>query len=209
MNSNEKNLTETELTPGISKQGWNHTLEQPVKLSPLFDWPPTPLKAIQWIARSWKVLSIRSTILGLSIVTWFYLQPDITRVATFKFDWIAEMYLRNLVLMIVVAGGLHLWLYRYRKQASDLQFDTRDFSKVPGRFTFRKQVYDNMFWTLSSGVTIWTAVEVITMWGYANGYVPYLAWSENPVWFVLLFLLLFDKKFHQFCLLVNHFVFFA
>jgi lathosterol oxidase len=189
MTSNKNNPTEDEVIPVISKRGWNHTPDQPVQLSPLFDWPPTPLKAIRWVFKSWISISIRSAMLGLSIITWFFLQPDLTRVATFRFDWIAEMYLRNLALMIFVAGGLHLWLYGYRKQGADLQFDTRDLSKASGRFTFRKQVYDNMFWTLASGVTVWTAAEVITMWGYANGYVPYLAWNDNPVWFVLLFLL--------------------
>ena len=68
------------------------------------------------------------------------------------------------------------------------RFDSRELPKST-RFTFGNQVRDNMFWTLASGVTIWTAFEVVTYWGYANDYVPNLLWEDNPAWFVLLFLL--------------------
>jgi sterol desaturase/sphingolipid hydroxylase (fatty acid hydroxylase superfamily) len=189
MSPKENNPDEVIVMPVISKLGWHHTPAPPVALTPLFDWPPSPKKIIQWISGIWLRASIRSAILALSILTWLFLQPDTSRVVTFKFDWIAEMYLRNLALMTVVAGGLHLWLYCYKKQGADQQFDTRDLSRISARFTFGKQVYDNIFWTLASGVTIWTAFEVVTMWGYANGYVPYLAFNDNPAWFVLLFLL--------------------
>ena len=189
MNPIENIPADDKAMPGISKRGWNHTPDQAIALTPLFDWPPPSKKIVQWVSGIWLAVSARSAILAVSIFTWFFLQPDFTRVATFQFDWIAEMYLRNLALMTIVAGGLHLWLYRYKKQGKDQQFDTRDLSRISGRFSFGKQVYDNMFWTLASGVTIWTSFEVVTLWGYANGYVPYLAFSDNPVWFVLLFLL--------------------
>jgi lathosterol oxidase len=185
----------------IQKRGWNHTPDEPVTLSPLFDWPPSIEKTFNWVRRSWVAISARTIILSLAILTWFFFQPDIERSSTFQFDWIAEIYFRNLVLMLVVAGGLHLWLYRYKKQGSKQQFDSRDISKKSSRFTFGSQVRDNMFWTLASGVTVWTAFEVITFWGYANGYVPYLLWNENPVWFVLLFLLQpIWGSFHFYCI---------
>ena len=172
----------------VVKTGWNHTPDSPVVLSPLFEWPLNIKSIAKWIRQSWITLSIRTAILALSVVTWFYLQPDILRMSTFSLDWIAQIYFRNLVLMIVVAGGLHLWLYRYKKQGENYRFDKRDLSKSP-KFTFGNQVRDNMFWTTVSGVSIWTAIEVFTFWGYANGYVPMLLWGQNPVWFIALFLL--------------------
>ena len=92
--------------------------------------------------------------------------------------------------MILVAGSLHLYFYVYKKQGEKLKFDARDLARQNKTFTFQNQVHDNIFWTLASGVTVWTAIEVITMWGYANGYVPYLEWDENPIWFVILFFLI-------------------
>lgn len=48
-------------------------------------------------------------------------------------------------------------------------------------FTFRSQLWDNVFWTLASGVTVWTAYEVALFWLLANVYAPVLLLGENPV----------------------------
>jgi len=49
------------------------------------------------------------------------------------------------------------------------------------------QIRDNIFWTIASGVTVWTAYEVLMFWAMANDYAPMLTWAANPVWFVALF----------------------
>jgi len=175
---------------GREKREWNWRPERPIELNPLFTWPVRPAGVIRWWASSWLAMTERVIILALSIATWFYLQPALERCVTFELGWIAQMYARNMALMIVTAGGLHLYFYTFRKQGKERKFDARDLSRNHKAFLFGNQVLDNMFWTLASGVTIWTAFEVLTMWGYANGYVPYLTWAENPVWFVVLFLLI-------------------
>jgi lathosterol oxidase len=185
----------------ISKRGWNHTPAQPIQLTPIFEWPPAPRKIFQWLSGIWLGVSVRIAILILSIVTWFFLQPDLARTSTFDAEWIAQVYLRNLALMCLVAGGLHLWLYRYKIQGNHKQFDTRDLSKTASRFTFGNQVHDNVFWTLASGVTIWTSIEVVTLWGYSNGYVSFLDFREHPFWFVGLFLVQpIWGAFHFYCI---------
>ena len=90
---------------GTSKRCWNHTPDQPVALIPLFDRPSSAKRIIQWLAGIWLPVSIRSAILALSILICFFLRSDFSRVATFKADWIAEIYLRKLVLITVVSGG--------------------------------------------------------------------------------------------------------
>ena len=40
------------------------------------------------------------------------------------------------------------------------------------RFTFNNQTYDDMFWTLASGVPIWTCYEVLMLWAYAMAMPP-------------------------------------
>jgi Delta7-sterol 5-desaturase len=30
-----------------------------------------------------------------------------------------------------------------------------------------------MIWTLASGVSIWTVYEILTLWVFANGYIPW------------------------------------
>ena len=108
---------------------------------------------------------------------------------TFAFGWVAALYAKNLVLMTLVAGSLHLYFYTWKGQGRDLKYDARELKAKSRSFSFGNQVVDNMFWTLASGVAFWTAYEVLMLWAMANGYAPILAWADNPVWFVLLIFL--------------------
>ena len=47
-----------------------------------------------------------------------------------------------------------------------------------------------MFWSIASGVTIWTCFEVLYFWAASRGYVPGLEWRQSPFWFALLFVLI-------------------
>ena len=45
---------------------------------------------------------------------------------TFELDWIAQIFARNLALMVVVAGGLHLYFHKFKVQGDERKFDPRD-----------------------------------------------------------------------------------
>lgn len=47
-----------------------------------------------------------------------------------------------------------------------------------------------MFWTLGSGVTVWTAYEVLLLHAFGRGWLEPLGFAANPVWFVALFFLI-------------------
>jgi Delta7-sterol 5-desaturase len=171
-------------------RGWHWTPDEPVKLSPLFSWPLDFLAIIKWMISSWAIMTVRVLILGISFATWYLLQPAIERAKTFQLDWMLEIWGRNLGLILLVAGGLHLFLFTFRRQDKERKYDPRPLAEKSRVFLFSNQVYDNMFWTLASGVTVWTLVECVTFWGYANGYVSMLTFAENPVWFVAIFFLI-------------------
>lgn len=170
--------------------GWHHVPDVPIQVSPLFSWPPRPAALLRWVWGGWFPLTVQLIIAGLAFISFVWFQPPLTETRTLAPGWIAEMYLRNLVLMASVAGGLHLYFYSFTKQGQALKYDARPLMKNGKQFTLGGQVRDNMFWTLCSGVTIWTAYEVLMFWGMANGYVPMLDFAANPVWFIALFLLI-------------------
>ena len=58
------------------------------------------------------------------------------------------------------------------------------------QFTLGGQIRDNIFWTLASGVTIWTAYEALMFWALANGHAPMLTITAHPFWFIGMFLLI-------------------
>ena len=166
---------------------WHHHPELPIKVSPVFVSPFNLKNIILWFLKSWFPLSERLFIVCFAFISWFYFHPTLTEAKTIQLGWISEIFIRNVVLMTLVAGGLHLYFYTFRKQHDKAQFDTRLHAKTHKKYTFKNKLYDNIFWTLASGVTIWTSYEVLMMWAMANGYAPVLTWAEHPIWFVALF----------------------
>ena len=100
------------------------------------------------------------------------------------------MYLRNMVLLWLVAGSLHLTLYTLKLHGNVRKYHPQWQAKHAKKFLFNDQVYDNAFRSCVSGCTIWTAYEVLYVWGAANHWWPYISPSQHPVWFVALFLLI-------------------
>lgn len=173
------------------KGGWNHQPDVlPVPVSPIMDWPPRPLSWLRWISRYWIAISPVTLQFAAAWAILAWLQPDAETMQTLSWDWVLQVWVRNLLLLILFAGGLHLWFYTLGMQGRRLKFDARDFARKGRRFRFSDQVRDNMLWSLGSGVTIWTGFEVLYWWASANGYAPGLLWGDNPVCFALWFVLI-------------------
>lgn len=172
------------------KQRWNYRPDVPIQVSPLFSRPFSPAAIVKWFVRGWFPLSENLIVLTLAMISWFFFSPALVRCQVFQFDWIAQIFVRNLVLMFIVAGGLHLYFYVYRKQGEDRRYDARPFAENNRVFTFNNQVLDNMFWSCASGVTVWTAYEALMMWALANGYAPVLLWPQQAGWLILFIFLI-------------------
>ena len=169
-------------------KGWNHMPEVPIRVSPFFTLPLRPLEMARWVWNSWFLISEKLIIVGIAFLCYHYLHPSLEEARELAFGWIAQIYIRNFLLMVLVAGSLHLYFYTWSKQGKELRYDARPLMKNGRQFSFKGQVRDNMFWTLGSGVAFWTMYEALLYWAMANGYAPILTWTANPVWFVLLFL---------------------
>lgn len=169
--------------------GWNHVPEVPIEVSPFFSWPPRPGRMLAWVGARWFRVAENSILTLVALACWAWLQPSLETTKTLSLDWIALIWLRNMALMIFVAGGLHWFFYMRKGQGERLKYDPRELMHKGRQFTFGGQVRDNMFWTLSTGVGTWTAYEVLMFWAMGNGWAPVLTWADSPVWFVALFLL--------------------
>ena len=167
---------------------WNHQPEVPIRLSSMFDWPPRPIEIIKYLARLWLATIIMIVNVAFAVTIYFWLLPDFSVMKEFSPGWLSQLWLRNAILLTIVAGGLHLYFYTFRAQGKNLKFEHKQQNRNSKFFTFSDQVYDNMFWSIVSGVTIWSAYEALYFWARANEYVPTLGFAENPVWFVALFI---------------------
>jgi len=169
---------------------WNYHPDLPLPDTSVFRWPPDPRHMVGWVARNWLTLSERVLMVALAVALWAFAYPSLEAAESFGLGWMAQVWLVNMAMMIVVAGGLHWFFYILKGQGKALKFDRRDQARGNALWNFRHQVRDNMFWSLGSGVLQLTAFQVLVMWGMANGYAPVISFATNPVWFILALILL-------------------
>ncbi len=174
---------------GASPWHWHPPL--PLNTVPVFIWPLRPLALIRYLLSLSYLGSVLAPFMITAALAWYYFQPPLARCANLEFGWIAQMWARNLLLMLLVVGGLHLYLYTFRCQQQTFKYDPREMPTNDRRYFAKRQVWDNILWSLGSGVTFWTLYEVLLFWGYANGWLPYfLDIAEHPLWFLMLLVLL-------------------
>ena len=170
--------------------GWNHTPDVPLQVSPVFQWPLNPVAVLHWFLSRWFLISEKLILVALALITWFWFQPPLETTVHLAPGWIVGLYARNLILFTAIVGALHLYFHGFQRQGDRLKFDKRPLMRNGRQFTWGGQVRDNMFWSLASGVTVWTAYEVLFFWAMANGWAPVLTWDQSPLWFIALFFLI-------------------
>ena len=94
----------------------------------------------------------------------------------------SEIYLRNAALLLLVVGPLHLRLYVMKSAGERFKYNSHFPRTGDRKFLFGSQTWDNVFYNFVSGVTIWTAFEAVSMWAYANGWLPWVEFRTNPVY---------------------------
>jgi sterol desaturase/sphingolipid hydroxylase (fatty acid hydroxylase superfamily) len=116
---------------------------------------------------------------------------------TLSIGWVLFLLARNAVLATTVFGCMHFVLYVKRAQGNAFKFNSRWPDRDNPTFLFGHQNAENIFWSLCSGVPIWTGFEVLMLWSYANGYLPYVSFERNPIYCGLLMLLVpLFRSFH-------------
>lgn len=169
---------------------WSYQPDLNTQLPPYYRWPPNVFKILLHMAKSWSLLDVRIHVLGFSVLVWHFFSPALERCKEFSADWIIEIWLRHFLVILIVAGSLHLYFYTFNKQGSAEKYDPRDLARSSRVFHFNNQVWDNMFWVLTGTVGFLTFYEVLMMWAYANGMATMFVFSENPLWFLLLLFLI-------------------
>ncbi len=161
----------------------------PAGFSPVFSRPIRPLRIIKWLL-GWGgyIFPMYLFYAALAWATWTYLQPAAERFVNIDIGLILIMLGRNLGFAVIVYGTYHLLLYRWKIHGNRQKFHP-DWQQKSKKFLFGNQVYDNVFYTLVSGVPIWTAYEILYFRLLATDSIPWLRYADSPLWFVVLFLI--------------------
>lgn len=168
---------------------------KPVEYAPLFQFPTRIVPILKWLPHyflPWNVVFAAS-----SVAYWAWVIPSVETMQTLSFGWIAWLYLVNSVCVFLFYGAFEVHLYVLKRQANRFKYNGKFPSEQKSKaFWFESQNADNILRTFLSGVTIWTVIEVGMLWAYANGYAPWLSFTENP--WTLAFVALIVPVIHEF-----------
>ncbi|MXW62013.1 MAG: sterol desaturase family protein [Acidimicrobiaceae bacterium] len=165
------------INTGRGSESKGHEPTVPITVSPILDWPPRPVATLRYLLTP-VMLPYGIFWVALAALTWNWLTPSMDRMATLDPGWMLEIYLRNVVLLSLVAGSLHLFLYTRQAQQQRYKYNQRWLSSTNKSFLWTNQTWDNIFWSLVSGCGIWTVYESLTLWAYANDWVASVQWGS-------------------------------
>lgn len=170
---------------------------RPVFLEPLLDRPWEIKALLRWMfgfpGMLYPWFAIYMAVIGISYA---FFTPEFAIMQTWGWGWVAEITIRNLVILTLWNGAFHLWFIKFQMQGRKTKYNGNWMSKNNPTFLFSDQVYDNVFWSYS-GVLFWSGYECLMWWMYANNMLPFVSFETNPVYFCLLMLAVpFWRNFH-------------
>jgi sterol desaturase/sphingolipid hydroxylase (fatty acid hydroxylase superfamily) len=155
---------------------------EPAGIAPLFVFPPRPLALLKWLPHYF--LPYNLLFAASAVAWWHWVLPEPEVMQTLAWGWILRLFLVNCAAIFLFFGAFELRLYVLRKQGNRFKYN----GKFPADqksdvFWFKNQNIDNLLRCFGTGLPIWTAIEVAILYAYANGYVPWLTFAENP-WYL-------------------------
>jgi sterol desaturase/sphingolipid hydroxylase (fatty acid hydroxylase superfamily) len=140
--------------------------------------------------------------MATALLYWAFVIPDVATLQTLSWGWALWLFAVNAAGIFVMYGAVELFYYVKRIQGTRFKFN----HKFPGEnpsdvFWFKSQNLDNFLRSFLSGVPIWTVVQVLVLWAWANSWGNWVTWEDHWPWLVVLTLLVpAIHEIHFFCI---------
>ena len=171
------------------------TPNEPAAIAPLFVFPPQPANFLKWLPSYFLPYNVLFFLSAL--VWWNWVIPPFEVMQTLAWGWVLKLLAVNAVAVFLWYFAFEFRLYVRRAQGVRFKYNGKFPADAPSDvFWFKSQNIDNFLRGFLSGVPIWTATQVIALWAFANGYVPWLSWADN--WLALGLLALVVPVIHEF-----------
>ncbi len=139
-----------------------------------------------------------------ALLYWVLVIPDTTTLKTLSWNWALYLLAINALGIFLMYGGIELFYYIKRKQGTRFKYNAKFPAENPSDvFWFKSQNVDNFLRSFFFGIPIWTAVEVLMLWCFANGIhvFGWLGWQDNWLWLAgLVILVPAIHEIHFFCI---------
>lgn len=172
-----------------------------IEIAPFWSWPPKIPSILKWLPEyiwPWNAFHMATALLY-----WFYVVPDVEVMKTLSWGWALWLYAVNATAIFVFYGSVEFFFYVKRRQGNRFKYN----AKFPGEqpsdvFWFKSQNIDNFLRSFFLSIPLWTVVEVAFLWVFANGWVPWLTWANNP--YYLAFLVAVAPMIHEVHFFIIH-----
>jgi sterol desaturase/sphingolipid hydroxylase (fatty acid hydroxylase superfamily) len=125
--------------------------------------------------------------MAVTLLYWNYLLPDFETMKTIAWGWALWLYAVNGIGIFLMYGAIEFFYYVKRKQGTRFKYNSKFPADNPSDvFWFKSQNIDNVLRTYLFGIPMWTLVQVLLLWCFANGWAPWLTWADNPYYLAIL-----------------------
>ena len=140
--------------------------------------------------------------MATALLYWAFVIPDVATMKTLSWGWALWLFSVNAAGIFAMYGAIELFYYRKRIQGKRFKFNGEFPSENPSEvFWFKSQNLDNFLRSLFFGIPVWTAVEVLVLWCFANTWGAWLNWDDNWIWLSALVVLVpAIHEIHFFCI---------
>ena len=185
---------------GTRDKRGNWTPNEPAGTAPLFVFPPRPAALLKWLPSYF--LPYNALFFLSALAWWAWIVPPVEVMQTLAWGWVLWLFAVNAVAVFLWYSAFELHLYVRRAQGNRFKYNGKFPADTPSDvFWFKSQNLDNFLRGFLSGVPIWTGLQVLVLWAYANGVGNWISFADHPVWFVILCLIVpVIHEFHFFCI---------
>ena len=140
--------------------------------------------------------------MATALLYWTFVVPDVQTMQSLSWGWALRLYAVNAAGIFVMYGAVELFFYVKRRQATRFKFNGKFPSDAPSDvFWFKSQNVDNFLRSFFVSIPMWTLVEVLALWAFANGWGNWLSWEEHWAWLTVMVLLVpAIHEVHFFCI---------
>ena len=189
-----------DLKYGTRDKRGNWTPNKPAGTAPLFVFPPQPLALLKWLPSYF--LPYNALFFLSALAWWAWVIPSVEVMQTLAWGWVLWLFAVNAVAVFLWYSAFELHLYIRRAQGNRFKYNGKFPADTPSDvFWFKSQNLDNFLRGFLSGVPIWTGLQVLVLWCYANGIGNWVTFADHPVWLVFLCLIVpVIHEFHFYCI---------
>ena len=159
--------------------------ERLVRPPPVFRFPWRVGEIVRWLPSyfwPWNALFMAS-----ALIYWLAFVPAPEVMREFAWGWVLWLLGVNGALVFAWYQAWEWPLYVRRRQGTRFKYNGRfPADRRSTAFWFRNQTIDNMLHTMLFGVPVWTGLQAVMLWAFANGHVPWLGFAEHPLWLAVL-----------------------